>query len=176
MRYEKFGFLLGASLLACAAALAVSFATGSYVRFGNAQGTFTFDFKVGAAANGVATALGAIAFVAFVAALAVFRSEAGGLAGGTPADGSGSPAVPPIAHQTAAFLRQLRKSREDVWVGGVCGGLGQYTPVPSWVWRVLFLTLGICYGTGVLAYLLLWICLPEAPKADPNPPAAPPPS
>lgn len=66
------------------------------------------------------------------------------------------------------FLRTLTKSKSDAWLGGVCGGLGVHTPLPSWVWRILFLTLFFFAGTGGVAYLVLWICLPEeqADKAE----------
>ena len=61
-------------------------------------------------------------------------------------------------------MRRLTKSTHDAWLGGVCGGLGEHTALPSWVWRLAFLLALFCYGTGGLFYLLLWICLPEQPK------------
>jgi phage shock protein PspC (stress-responsive transcriptional regulator) len=57
-------------------------------------------------------------------------------------------------------LHALRRSREDRWLGGVCGGIGQVTQVPSWVWRLLFTLLVLCAGTGLLLYLLMWIFVP----------------
>ena len=60
-----------------------------------------------------------------------------------------------------AILQKLTKSSEDEWIGGVCGGLGAHTPPPSWVWRVLFLVLLFVFGTGLVLYIILWICLPE---------------
>ncbi len=62
------------------------------------------------------------------------------------------------------WLQNLTKSDTDKWIGGVCGGLGDHTALPSWVWRLVFLLLLFCYGTGALLYVLLWICLPEPPK------------
>jgi phage shock protein PspC (stress-responsive transcriptional regulator) len=44
--------------------------------------------------------------------------------------------------------------------------------LPSWVWRLVFLLLLCCYGTGVLLYVLLWICLPE-PLQEGNRPGTP---
>lgn len=61
------------------------------------------------------------------------------------------------------WLAHLTKSDTDRWIGGVCGGLGEHTPVPSWVWRLLFTLLVIIFGTGFLIYILLWIFVP--PKA-----------
>ena len=60
-------------------------------------------------------------------------------------------------------------------VGGVCGGLGAATPIPSWMWRVVFLSCLLAFGGGLVLYVILWICLPEdepKPKTDPAPPPA----
>jgi len=69
----------------------------------------------------------------------------------------------------AGALRRLTKSKTDEWLGGVCGGLGEHTPLPSWVWRLVFLLLLFCYGTGVLLYIALWICLPEPVQEEERP-------
>ncbi len=46
-------------------------------------------------------------------------------------------------------------------LGGVCGGLGQRTPLPAWGWRILFLLLtALTAGAGALVYLLLWWLFP----------------
>ncbi len=55
----------------------------------------------------------------------------------------------------------LRRSRNDRWLGGVCGGLGRMTNVESWIWRLLFVLTSLCVGGGLLVYLLLWIFVPE---------------
>jgi hypothetical protein len=38
-------------------------------------------------------------------------------------------------------LRELRRSNKDKKIAGICGGLGEYTPLPSWLWRAIFLAL-----------------------------------
>jgi phage shock protein C len=58
------------------------------------------------------------------------------------------------------WLQKLTKSDSDKWIGGVCGGLGESSPFPSWAWRLLFVSLLICFGTGILLYILLWIFVP----------------
>lgn len=58
-------------------------------------------------------------------------------------------------------LNQLRRSRSDCVLGGVCGGLGRYTGMPSWSWRVLFCLSVLCFGFGVLLYCLLWLFIPQ---------------
>jgi phage shock protein PspC (stress-responsive transcriptional regulator) len=59
-------------------------------------------------------------------------------------------------------LRNMRKSAQDRKIAGICGGFGEYTPLPSWLWRVLFLTSIFVGGVGVIAYIILWICMPSA--------------
>jgi phage shock protein PspC (stress-responsive transcriptional regulator) len=77
--------------------------------------------------------------------------------------GAGGPA--PVV----TAVNSLRRSRDDRWLGGVCGGIGLLTGVASWVWRLLFVALAVCGGTGVLLYLLMWIFVPqeEMPAAGP---------
>ena len=61
----------------------------------------------------------------------------------------------------ASPLHQFRRSLSDRWLGGVCGGIGQATGVPSWVWRLVF-TFGIVFaGCGLALYILLWILVPQ---------------
>jgi phage shock protein PspC (stress-responsive transcriptional regulator) len=66
------------------------------------------------------------------------------------------------------FLRNLKASETDSWIGGVCGGLGQSTPVPSWVWRLCFCLMMFFYGSGLVAYLLLWIFIPKGSPRKQN--------
>ena len=72
---------------------------------------------------------------------------------GTAAPMSSSPAVNAV--------NALRRSREDRWVGGVCGGIARLTGVESWLWRILMVALVLCGGAGVLLYALLWIFVPD---------------
>jgi len=61
------------------------------------------------------------------------------------------------------WINKLSKSQDDKWIGGVCGGLGKDTPLPSWIWRVVFCLTFFCIGTGLLVYILLWIFMPQKP-------------
>ena len=65
-------------------------------------------------------------------------------------------------------LHALRRSRSDRWLGGVCGGLAPATGLPAWVWRLIFVSLALCGGTGLMLYVLLWILLPKE-DAEPRP-------
>ncbi|MDQ7780514.1 MAG: PspC domain-containing protein [Planctomycetota bacterium] len=59
-------------------------------------------------------------------------------------------------------LREMRKSAKDKKIAGVCGGFGEYTPLPSWLWRALFLSSLLLGGFGLVVYVILWICMPAA--------------
>lgn len=58
------------------------------------------------------------------------------------------------------WLQVFAKSGKDRWLGGICGGLGERTPLPSWAWRLLFLLLFTIYGMGLFIYMVLWIFAP----------------
>lgn len=62
-------------------------------------------------------------------------------------------------------LQRFRRSARDQWLGGVCGGLGEHTAVPSWFWRVLFCLGVLCLGMGIVLYVLVWIFAPESHSA-----------
>lgn len=57
-------------------------------------------------------------------------------------------------------LRQLARSTVDRKIGGVCSGLGKYTPLPSWMWRALFVMFIFFGAFGPIAYVCLWIFMP----------------
>lgn len=66
-----------------------------------------------------------------------------------------------------AAPRQLRRSRRDHIVGGVCGGLGQYFGVDPIILRIAFVAMTLAGGSGVLLYVIAWIVIPEAgPEED----------
>lgn len=61
----------------------------------------------------------------------------------------------------AAGINELRRSRDDRWIGGVCGGIAKLTGIESWLCRLLLTVLALFAGSGVLVYILLWIFVPE---------------
>jgi phage shock protein PspC (stress-responsive transcriptional regulator) len=58
-------------------------------------------------------------------------------------------------------VQRLRRSTEDRWMGGICGGIARLTGIESWVWRLAFTLLFLFWGAGLLIYVLLWIFVPE---------------
>ena len=76
--------------------------------------------------------------------------------------------APAAAPAHPGFLHRLSRSTKDRVIGGVCGGLGAHTGLPSWAWRVIFCISVLYLGIGLLLYLLLWIFIPaEAAPAQP---------
>jgi phage shock protein C len=73
--------------------------------------------------------------------------------------GSGQPSGPPPPFVSA--VNTFRRSRNDRWIAGVCGGIARMTGMESWVWRLFFTVLFLCAGTGLLVYLLLALFVPS---------------
>ena len=60
--------------------------------------------------------------------------------------------------------KRLMRSRRDSWIGGVCGGIGDYLNLDPVFIRVIFLVFLFTGGMSVPVYLLLWIIMPEEPR------------
>jgi phage shock protein PspC (stress-responsive transcriptional regulator) len=63
---------------------------------------------------------------------------------------------------------QLRRNSSDKMIGGVCGGLAEYSGIDSLLWRVGFVGLTVAGGAGILVYLLLWVLMPPSGPLGPN--------
>lgn len=55
---------------------------------------------------------------------------------------------------------RLYRSNTDKVIGGVCGGLADYLNIDPVIVRILFVLLAVFGGSGVLAYIILWIVIP----------------
>jgi phage shock protein PspC (stress-responsive transcriptional regulator) len=59
---------------------------------------------------------------------------------------------------------RLQRSRRRGWLGGVCGGLADYSGInPAW-FRTAFVLAGFFGGIGLAFYILAWIWLPLEPR------------
>ncbi len=67
------------------------------------------------------------------------------------------------------MAKRLYRSREDKIIAGVCGGLAEYFGIDPVLVRVLIVLITLMGGSGLLAYLILWVVVPLSP---PPPPAA----
>ena len=79
------------------------------------------------------------------------------------------PPPPPAGPPGPPFRAQLRRSRSDKVLGGVSGGLAEYSGIDALLWRVGFVALALAGGTGVIVYLLLWLLMPAQPVGAPAP-------
>lgn len=61
------------------------------------------------------------------------------------------------------MARRIYRSRTECKIAGVCGGLGEYFDVDPTLMRIIFLTLILAGGSGIVAYLLAWLLIPEGP-------------
>lgn len=57
--------------------------------------------------------------------------------------------------------KRLYRSRTDKMISGVCGGIGNYFEVDSSLVRIAVVLLCMYAGTGLLAYLIAAIIIPE---------------
>lgn len=63
---------------------------------------------------------------------------------------------------TGTRTKKLYRDKDRGTIAGVCTGLGHYFGIDA-VWiKILFLILFFGFGTGLLAYIILWIAMPKA--------------
>ena len=66
---------------------------------------------------------------------------------------------------SAKFSGKLHKSASDKKLAGVCGGIAEYFGVDSTIIRLVFALLVVGWGTGIAAYIVAALVMPEAEKA-----------
>ena len=57
--------------------------------------------------------------------------------------------------------RKLFKSSTNRMLCGVCGGIGEYFNIDPTVIRILWIVFSILGGSGILAYIIAAIIIPE---------------
>jgi len=61
---------------------------------------------------------------------------------------------------------RLHKSVKDKKLAGVCGGIAEYLNVDPTIIRLAFALLAVGWGSGVMAYIICAIVLPEGGETD----------
>jgi phage shock protein C len=56
---------------------------------------------------------------------------------------------------------RLYRSRKSRVISGVCGGLGEYFGIDPIVFRITFVLATLGWGASIIAYILLWIFVPQ---------------
>lgn len=59
--------------------------------------------------------------------------------------------------------KRLHRSLTDRKIAGVCGGIAEYLGWDPTLVRVLWIVLTLLGGSGILAYLILWLVMPAGP-------------
>jgi phage shock protein PspC (stress-responsive transcriptional regulator) len=59
--------------------------------------------------------------------------------------------------------KKLYRSRKNRTIGGVAAGLAEYFDIDPTLVRIIFVVSLFLGGSGVIAYILLWIIVPEEP-------------
>ena len=57
-------------------------------------------------------------------------------------------------------VNAMRRSNNERWIAGVCGGIASATGTDAWLWRLIFALLFFFGGAGLIVYLLLWLFVP----------------
>ena len=60
--------------------------------------------------------------------------------------------------------KRLYRSKKDRMIAGVCGGLAEYFNIDPVLVRLIALLFILGAGSGLLAYIILWIVIPENPN------------
>ena len=68
---------------------------------------------------------------------------------------------PRVSGEEMRDLGRLRRSRTDRYLGGVAGGVARHFDIDPTIVRVLFVVTSFFGGAGVLAYLALWLLVPD---------------
>ena len=63
--------------------------------------------------------------------------------------------------ETNKNTKKLYRSKRNRLIAGVCGGLGKYFNIDPTIVRLVWLLFIFAGGSGILAYLIAWIIIPE---------------
>jgi len=59
------------------------------------------------------------------------------------------------------MTRRLYRSQKDKIIAGVCAGLAEYFEIDATLVRLIFVIVVLAGGAGILAYIILWIVVPQ---------------
>ncbi|OIP99663.1 hypothetical protein AUK40_00600 [Candidatus Wirthbacteria bacterium CG2_30_54_11] len=58
-------------------------------------------------------------------------------------------------------MKRLYRSTTDRRIAGVCGGIAEYFAIDPSLVRLLWIIFCLTGGSGVMAYLVAWLIIPE---------------
>ncbi|HEX7584753.1 MAG TPA: PspC domain-containing protein [Prolixibacteraceae bacterium] len=56
--------------------------------------------------------------------------------------------------------KRITRSK-DKMIAGVCAGIGDYLDIDPTIVRIAFVLLAFAGGAAILAYLIMWVIVPE---------------
>jgi len=59
--------------------------------------------------------------------------------------------------------KKLYRSANNKMIAGVAAGLGEYLNIDPTLVRLGFIVLALMGGPGLVAYLIMWLVVPQAP-------------
>jgi phage shock protein PspC (stress-responsive transcriptional regulator) len=59
--------------------------------------------------------------------------------------------------------KKLYRSVNNKMIAGVAAGLGEYLNIDPTLVRLGFIVLALMGGPGLIAYLIMWLVVPQAP-------------
>jgi len=66
------------------------------------------------------------------------------------------------AKEIVGMEKRLVRNVQDKKIAGVCAGLADYLDIDATLIRGLWILFTLLGGSGILAYLILWLIMPEA--------------
>nr|MCW2728876.1 hypothetical protein [Aeromicrobium sp.] len=64
-------------------------------------------------------------------------------------------------------MKQLTRTPDDKWLGGVCGGVAKATGIDTNLIRIVLVVCTILgAGSLIVGYLVAWVLMPKAPRND----------
>ncbi len=59
--------------------------------------------------------------------------------------------------------KRLYKSKKEKKIDGVCGGIAEFFGIDPTLVRLAWILFGACVGSGILAYIICCLVIPEEP-------------
>lgn len=60
-------------------------------------------------------------------------------------------------------MKKLYKVQQGAVLCGVCGGFAEYFNIDPTIIRIIWAVLALCFGTGILAYIICALVMPKKP-------------
>ena len=64
--------------------------------------------------------------------------------------------------ETVGMEKRLVRNVQDKKIAGVCAGLADYLDMDQTLVRAIWILFTLLGGSGILAYLIFWLIMPEA--------------